>query len=192
MPQPQLGRNNYTYEDYLTWPEEERWEIIDGVPHMMAPPSRIHQEILGELFTQIHNYLKGKPCRVYSSPFGVRLPVGNEKSDHEITNVVEPDIVVVCDQSKLDDQGCKGAPDLIIEIVSPASVKNDLLKKFNLYEKAGVKEYWIVEPNGKIVTVFILGDNAQYGRQKVYSEDDEIQVNVLSDLKINLKPVFAY
>lgn len=159
---------------------------------MMAPPSRIHQEILGELFTQIHNYLYGKPCRVYASPFGVRLPAGNEKSDQEITTVVEPDIVVVCDQSKLDDRGCKGAPDLIIEIVSPASVKNDMLKKFNLYERAGVKEYWIVEPNGKIVTVFILGDNTQYGRQKVYSEDDEIQISVFKDLKINLKPVFVY
>ena len=133
-----------------------------------------------------------KPCRVYAAPFGVRLPTGNENSDQEINTVVEPDITVVCGQSKLDDRGCKGAPDLIIEIVSPASVKNDMLKKFNPYERAGVKEYWIVEPNGKIVTVFILGDNGRYGRQEVYAEDDEIQVNVFKDLKINLKPVFAY
>lgn len=192
MPQPQIDRDNYTYGDYLTWPEEERWEIIDGVPHMMAPPSRIHQEILTELLTQFRNYLREKPCKVYPAPFGVRLPVGNEKTDQEIKTAVEPDIVVVCDQSKLDDRGCKGAPDLIIEIVSPASVKNDMLKKFNLYEKAGVKEYWIVEPNGKIVTVFILGENGRYGRQEVYSEDDEIQVSVVKDLKINLKSVFAY
>jgi Uma2 family endonuclease len=192
MPQPQLERNNYNYGDYLTWPEEERWEIIDGVPHMMAPPSRIHQEILTELLTQFSTYLREKPCRVYPAPFGVRFPIGNETSDQEITTVVEPDITVVCDQSKLDDHGCKGTPDLIVEIVSPSSVKNDMLKKFNLYEKAGVKEYWIVEPNGKIVTVFILGDNDRYGRQEVYSEDDEIQVGVFNNLKINLKAVFAY
>lgn len=190
--QPQINRSNYTYGDFLTWPEEERWEIIDGVPLMMAPPSRVHQEILTELLTQFRSYLREKTCKVYPAPFGVRLPAGNEKSDLEIATVVEPDIAVICDSSKLDEHGCKGAPDLIIEIVSPTSVKNDMLKKFNLYERAGVKEYWIVEPNGKIVTVFSLGDNEKYGRQEVYEEDDEIQVRVLKDLKINLKPVFAY
>jgi Uma2 family endonuclease len=192
MEQPQINHDNYTYGDYLSWPEEERWEIIDGVPHMMAPPSRIHQEILTELLTQFSNYLREKPCKVYPAPFGVRLPIGNEKSDQEITTVVEPDIVVVCDPSKLDDQGCKGAPDLIIEIISPSSVKNDMLKKFNRYEKAGVKEYWIVEPSGKIVTVFMLGENGRYGRPEIYAEDDEIQVNVFTDLKIGLKAVFGY
>jgi Uma2 family endonuclease len=192
MPQPQIDRDNYNYEDYLSWPEDERWEIIDGMPYLMAPPSRIHQEISVELSRQISNYLISKPCKVYAAPFGVRLPQGNETSDLEINTVVEPDIVVVCDLSKLDDQGCKGAPDLIIEIISPSSVKNDMLKKFNCYEKARVKEYWIVEPNGKIVTVFVLGNNGRYGRQDVYSDDDEIQVTVLKDLRINLKTVFAY
>lgn len=192
MPQPQLDQDNYTYADYLSWPEGERWELIDGAPYMMAPPSRIHQEISGELFRQISNYLIDKPCKVYAAPFGVRLPKGDEKSDFEIDTVVEPDILVVCDSSKLDEQGCKGAPDLIIEITSPSSVKNDLLKKFNRYEKAGVKEYWIVEPNGKIVTVFTLGENGRYGRPEVYAEDDEIQVNILKDLKINSKRVFDY
>mgnify|MGYP005849952927 CR=1 FL=1 len=158
----------------------------------MAPPSRIHQEISGELFCQISNYLTDKPCKIYAAPFGVRLPKGNEKSELEIDTVVEPDIVAVCDSAKLDDQGCNGAPDLIIEIVSPSSVKTDMLKKFNRYEKAGVREYWIVEPNGKIVAVFILGENSKNGRQEVYGEDDEIQVNVFKDLKINLKRVFDY
>lgn len=192
MTQPQIDRDNYTYGDYLSWPETERWEIIEGIPYMMAPPSRIHQEVLGELFRQISNYLLNKPCKVYTAPFGVRLPSGNEKSDLEINTVVEPDIVAVCDHSKLDEQGCKGAPDLIIEIISPSSVKNDMLKKFNRYEKAGVKEYWIVEPNGKIVTVFVLGENGKYGRPEVYSEDNEIQVSIFNDLKIDLKPVFTY
>jgi Uma2 family endonuclease len=192
LPQPQIDRKNYTYADYLSWPENERWEIIDGAPHMMAPPSRIHQEILTELLTQFNAYLREKPYRVYPAPFGVRLPKGDEKSDLEINVVVEPDIAVVCNSSKLDEKGCKGEPDLIVEIISPSSVKNDILKKFNLYEKAGVKEYWIVEPNGKIVTVFVLGENRKYGRPEVYAEDDEIQVSIFTDLKINLKPVFAY
>ncbi|HEX3043200.1 MAG TPA: Uma2 family endonuclease [Bacillota bacterium] len=192
MPQPQIDRDNYTYGDYLTWPEEERWEIIDGTPYMMTAPSRIHQEISGELFVQFHSYLKDISCKVYAAPFSVRLPKGNERNDTEIDTVVEPDLALVCDLSKLDDQGCKGAPDLIIEIMSPGSVKNDMLKKFNRYEKAGVKEYWIIEPNGKVVTVFTLGENGRYGRQEVYSEEDEVQVKVCRDLKINLKPVFAY
>jgi Uma2 family endonuclease len=121
--QPQIDRNrkDYTYGDYLAWPEGERWEIIEGVPQMMAAPSRVHQEILTELLTQFSTYLRGKPCRVYPAPFGVRLPVGNEK-DLDIPTVVEPDISIVCDQSKLDDQGCKGAPDLVVEIISPSSV----------------------------------------------------------------------
>jgi Uma2 family endonuclease len=192
MPQPQLERNNYNFGNYLTWSEEKRWEIIDGIPYMMTAPSRTHQEISMELTFQIRTFLNNKSCKVYAAPFGVRFPKGNEKSDQEIATVVEPDITVVCDQSKLDDQGCKGTPDFIIEIVSPSSVKIDMLNKFYLYEKEGVKEYWIVEPNGKIVTVFILGDNGRYGRPEVYSEDNEIQVNVFKDLKINLKPVFAY
>jgi Uma2 family endonuclease len=192
MAQPQMNYKDYTYVDYLTWPEEERWEIIDGVPYMMVPPSRIHQVILTELLTQFNNYLKEKPCKVYPAPFGVRLPQGNEKSDKEITTVVEPDIVIVCDHSKLDDLGCKGAPDLIVEIVSPTSVKNDILKKFNRYEKAGVREYWIVEPNGKIISVFLLGDNARYGRPEIYSEEDNIKVNIFLDFTIDLKSVFAY
>jgi Uma2 family endonuclease len=190
MPQPQLDQNKYTYSDYLSWAEEDRWELIDGIPCMMTAPSRVHQEILGELFRQISNYLLDKTCRVYMAPFELRLPKGNEQSDLEINTVVEPDLLVICDRSKLDERGCKGAPDLIIEIVSPSSVKNDMLKKFNLYEKAGVKEYWIVEPSGKIATVFKLGQNNRYGRPEVYSEDDLVRISIFSDFEIDLKSVF--
>jgi len=182
----------YTYEDYLNWPDEQRIELIDGQIYLLAPPSRIHQKISGEIYTQFSNYLKDKDCEVYYAPFGVRLPSANEKSDKEITTVVEPDIVVVCDKSKLDDEGCKGAPDLIVEITSPSTARIDKVEKFNLYEKHGVKEYWIVEPEIKLVTVFLLQENGRYGRPEVYTEEDKIKVSIFEDIVIDLKDVFNY
>jgi Uma2 family endonuclease len=190
MPLPQEKRE-YTYMDYLTWPEGERYEIIDGIAYMQAAPSRIHQEILMELSKQIANYLSGKPCKVYPAPFCVRLPKGDEKSENDIKNVVEPDITVVCDSSKLDEKGCKGAPDMIIEIISPNSGKKDRLVKFKKYEEAGVKEYWIVEPEWKIISVFTLQENRRYGRPEMYTEEDKVKVTIFPDLVIDLGPVFA-
>lgn len=181
----------YTYRDYKEWKDDGRWELINGNPFLMAPPSRIHQEILREILTIFSVYLKDKSCKVYSAPFGVRLPKGNEK-DEDIETVVEPDIVVVCDKSKLDDEGCKGAPDLVVEIVSPSTARNDKIKKFNLYEMAGVKEYWIVEPDNKIVTVFTLDDDKRYGRPGIYSDEDKIKVSIFEDLIIDLKSVFTF
>ncbi len=143
----------YSYADYLTWDENERWELFDGVPYIQAAPSRIHQEISLSLLIQFANYLEGKPCKVYHAPFCVRLDI--EKNDEDVKNVVEPDITIVCDSTKLDERGCKGSPDMIIEILSPTSGKNDKIIKFNKYEKAGVKEYWLVEPDQKLISVFI-------------------------------------
>lgn len=191
MPMPRENKI-YTYKDYLSWPDNERWEIIDGNAYLMTPPSRIHQEILREIFTSFAVYLKDKPCRVYSAPFGVRLPSGDEDTDRDIKTVVEPDIVVVCDKSKLDDEGCKGAPDLIVEIVSPSTARKDRVEKFNLYEKFGVKEYWIVEPESKIVSVFTLQDNKRYGRPEIYTDEDKIKAFIFDDLVIDLKSVFVY
>lgn len=182
----------YTYENYLNWPDDRRIEIINGQIYLMTPPSTIHQRISREIFTSFAVYLRGKQCEVFSAPFGVRLPSGNEKSDKEIKNVVEPDIVVVCDKSKLDDEGYKGAPDLIVEITSPSTGRKDKVEKFNLYEKHGVKEYWIVEPELKIVSVFTLQENNRYGRPEVYTEEDKIKVSIFEDLVINLKDVFTY
>jgi len=128
---------------------------------MQATPSPEHQEISMNLSTQISVYLKGKPCKVYAKPFSVRLTEGDEKEDEDVKNVFEPDITVVCDQSKIDKQGYKGILHLIIEIVSPSSIKHDRVTKFNQYEKAGVLEYWIVEPEGKLVSVFLLQSNGR-------------------------------
>ena len=190
MPIPE-SNERYTYADYLTWPEDERWEIIDGVAYMQAAPTPTHQEILMELARQIANYLTGKPCKVYPAPFCVRLTKDDERKNEGITKVVEPDITVVCDKSKIDEKGCNGAPDMIIEIVSPSSTKRDRFIKFNAYEKAGIKEYWIVEPDVKIVSVFVLQHNGSYGRQNVYSEEDQIQVNLFPNLTIDLKSIFV-
>jgi Uma2 family endonuclease len=185
IPKPE---QKYSYTDYLTWNEEERWEILDGVPYMQAAPSRIHQEVLLEILNQLANYLKGKPCKVYPAPFCVRLDV--EKNDCDVKNVVEPDITVVCDSSKLDDRGCKGSPDMIIEILSPSTAKKDRVDKLNKYEKAGVKEYWVVEPDQKLVSVFLLQENDRYGRTEMYTSEDKIKVSIFTDLEIDLKPVF--
>lgn len=187
MPLPKFEQK-YSYADYLIWDENERWEILDGVPYMQAAPSRIHQEISMELATQFHTYLKGKTCRVFAAPFCVRLDV--EKNDNDVKNVVEPDITIVCDNSKLDEKGCKGSPDMIIEILSPSTGKNDRFIKFNKYEKAGVKVYWVVEPDQKLVSIFTLQPDGKYGRPEMYTEEDKMLVSIFPDLEIDLKPVF--
>ena len=180
-----------TYADYLTYPEDERWEIIDGVPYLQAAPTPMHQEVLMELSKQIAVYLTGKNCNIYPAPFCVRLPLGYEKSEKEVKNVVEPDISIVCDKSKIDDKGYNGAPDMIIEIISPSSIKKDRFVKFNLYEKAGVKEYWIVEPDQKLVSVFLLQKNERFSRPEMYTEEDGINISIFPDLIIDLSAVFT-
>ncbi|EAX46807.1 protein of unknown function DUF820 [Thermosinus carboxydivorans Nor1] len=182
----------YTYGDYLAWPDDERWELINGVPYSMTPaPSRRHQAVTGEIYRQIANYIKtnGGPCQVYVAPFDVRLPKGGEK-DEDIDTVVQPDIVVVCDRKKLDPRGLRGAPDLIVEVVSPATASKDKRDKFLLYERSGVREYWIVEPQPKLVTVFTLA-GGRYGRPDVYAEPDQIPVGIFPDCIIDLAAVFA-
>jgi len=188
MPLPK-HEQKYSYADYLTWDERERWEILGGIPHMQAAPSRIHQEILMELSRQISNYLIDKPCKVYPAPFCVRLDI--EKDDKDVKNVVEPDITIICDSSKLDEKGCKGSPDMIIEIISPSTGKKDRFIKFNMYENAGIKVYWLVEPDQKLVSIFTLQYNGRYGRPEMYSDEDKIKVSIFPDLEIDLSGVFG-
>lgn len=182
--------NTFTYGDYVNWPDEERWELIDGIAYNMSPaPSRRHQKISRELERQIANFLLDKPCEVYDAPFDVRLPEANEE-DANIMTVVQPDIVVVCDHDKLDDAGCRGAPDLIIEILSPFTASKDMKTKLSLYEKHGVKEYWIVHPVDNTVLVFKLGKNKMYGKPDVYTAEDKIKTSILDGLEIDLNTVF--
>ncbi|MCX8026876.1 MAG: Uma2 family endonuclease [Thermodesulfovibrionales bacterium] len=182
----------FTYGDYLKWDDNERWELIDGIAYNMSPaPSRSHQELVGELYTQINIFLKGKDCKAYIAPFDVRLPEANE-SDDKILTVVQPDISVICDKSKLDDRGCKGAPDWIIEIISPHTAAKDMKVKLALYEKHKVKEYWIVHPTDKFILVYRLNDNNQYSRPDVYVKEDVIECGVLKGLTVDLKELFQY
>lgn len=181
----------YTYADYLTWSDDQRWELIDGVAYNMSPaPSRRHQDISREFLVQFSIHLRGKECKVYDAPFDVRLPTPAEAGETTST-VVQPDIVVVCDPAKLDDRGCKGAPDLVIEILSPDSASRDMKEKFLLYEKVGVLEYWIVSPPEKMVMVFRRGPEGAYGRPMNFTAGDRVPVAVLPDLEIDLGIVFA-
>lgn len=188
MPLPQEKR--YTLSDALTWDESERIELIYGEPVMMAPPVRRHQEALMELSSQLHAYLKGKKCKVYPAPFAVRLFERNGDYPEDVDTMVEPDISVVCDASKLDDIGCKGAPDLVMEILSPTTQRHDRVTKFNLYQQAGVREYWIVDPVGQSVQVFVL-DGEHYAAKDFGTAKDTIKVNVLEDCAIDLSQVFS-
>lgn len=158
--------------------------------YRQSGPEWQHQSISGELYRQIANYLLDKPCRVFAAPFDVCL-VEQEKRDDDISNIVQPDIVIVCDETKLRKTGYFGVPALIIEISSPATTKQDRVIKFNKYEKAGVKEYWIVEPDGKYISVFILQENKRYGRPEGYTEEDKVKISVFSDFRVDLRPVFA-
>jgi Uma2 family endonuclease len=184
------GQKKYTYADYVTWPEAERWELLAGIPYNMTPaPSTRHQRVQGELFRQIANFLTDKPCEVFSAPFDVRLPRQDE-ADEEIENIVQPDIAVICDSSKIDDKGCRGAPDWIIEVISPASSRRDRMVKFYTYERFGVREYWLVTPDDKTIEVFSLGNENTYSRPVFYTEEDAIHSKVLAGLVIDLSDLF--
>jgi len=186
---PQPGEK-FTYDDYLKWDDALRWELIEGIPYLMSPaPTREHQRILGQIFTQINVYLRNKSCEVYPAPFDVRLPAKDEK-DAEITTVVQPDITIICDKDKLDDKGCKGAPDLIIEILSPATAKKDLNEKFNLYESRGVKEYWVVFPLDKVIDIYQLNDDGKYEKAETYFKSDQIPISLFPGFNIDLEQVF--
>lgn len=182
----------WTYADYLNWPGDERWELIDGVAYAMSPgPNRFHQELSGAIFNKFYNHLKGKSCKVYSAPFDVRLPDYQGQSDDQVATVVQPDIVIVCDPSKLDERGCKGAPDLVIEISSPSTAEHDLKDKFKLYQRTGVKEYWVVHPTDKTAMIFKLNEAGEYGRPDVYGLRDKVSVLLLEDLEIDFAEVFG-
>jgi Uma2 family endonuclease len=142
----------FTYGDYVQWQGDERWELIDGIAHLMSPaPSMAHQRVLMELARQIANQLEGQRCRLFPAPFDVRLP-RTEEADDSVDTVVQPDLVVVCDPDKLDEAGVRGAPDWVIEILSPSTTARDRIEKRDLYERTGVREYWIVHPTEATAT----------------------------------------
>ena len=180
----------YTYADILQEDDDDRKEIINGEVFLMAPaPSSDHQEVSGEIFRQLANFLEGKRCKVYHAPFDVRLFERDGDTPKDVDTVVQPDITVVCDTSKIDKRGCKGAPDLVVEILSPSTQRHDRLVKLNLYQRAGVCEYWIVDPNNQAVQVMLL-DGGSFRRCEVYTRRDIARVNVLQGCFIDLAKVF--
>ena len=180
----------YTFADVLAWDKNERTEIIDGEAVMMSPPpSRAHQEISGEIFRQLANYLEGKKCRVYHAPFAVRLFEQDGDTPEDVDTMVEPDISIVCDHGKLDKHGCKGAPDMVAEILSPSTRRHDRLVKLGLYQRAGVREYWIVDPENRAVQVLTLIDGLLLPHED-YGREDVAKVNVLDGCFIELSKVF--
>ncbi len=185
-----LKKETCTYSDYLRYTEDDRFELIAGEVYDMSPaPSRRHQEVSGELFKQIAVFLTGKSCRVYSAPFDVRLSEADE-TEEETSTVVQPDISVICDHKKLDDKGCKGAPDFIAEIISPSTASKDNITKAALYEKHGVKEYWIVHPLDNIIVIRRLGENGKYTPADFYEGKGTMELAVLPDLAIDLDTLF--
>lgn len=186
MPLPQ--NQKVTLADVLSW-EEQSIELISGVPVMMAPPSRRHQKIVAELLRQIANYLEGKVCQVYPAPFAVRLFEKAGDRPEQTDTLVEPDVSVICDPDKLDEIGCKGPPDFVIEVLSPSSQRHDRLVKLDLYQQAGVPEYWIVDPENQTVQVCLLR-GGYYRVSEVYSRQDIAKVATLDGCFIELSKVF--
>jgi Uma2 family endonuclease len=178
----------FTYAEYKAWEldEGERFELIDGIAYAMAAPNDSHQAILTELIRQIANYLHGKPCKARPAPYDVRLFYAEDESDD---TVVQPDISVICDEKKRGPEGCRGAPDLVVEILSPSNTADEYVRKFNLYREAGVREYWIVSPALKTVQAFVLQDGAYTGT--AYGSGAVLPSAVLTGLSVTLHDVFA-
>lgn len=183
----------FTYGHYLSWPDEERWELIEGIPFDMSPaPNPYHQEISIKLSSRIHRFLEEKQgkCKAYHAPLDVRLPE-KEMRDEDTLSVVQPDILVVCNPEKIDDRGCKGPPDFIVEIISPSTAKKDLTYKLQLYEKHGVPEYWVIQPEAQLIHVYKLSTPNRYGRPDTYFKDDSIPFSLKGNtLDIQLESIF--
>ena len=185
---PRRDIEYHTYADYCSWPDDVRYELIDGVAYAMGPaPVRRHQGMLGEIFRQVANILEGSPCRPYIAPFDVRLPKGDELDD-DVDTVVQPDLVVICDRAKLDDKGCRGAPDWVVEVLSPSTAGHDQILKWALYQRVGVREYWLVHPVDRIVTIYTLNAGS-YGVPDVRELVGTLAVDVLPEIVIDWERV---
>jgi Uma2 family endonuclease len=183
-------QQKFSYADYLNWPQGERFELIDGIAYDMSPaPGTVHQTVSGELFGIIWQFLKNKKCRVFSAPFDVRLPEMKKATDAETFTVVQPDITVICDENKIDERGCKGAPDVVIEILSQSSAYRDETEKLLLYEKHGVKEYWIVNPDAKYVMIY-RNNEKKFEKPEYLRGEDILESRVLTGLSFKLTDIW--
>jgi len=181
----------YTYADYIRWQFKERVELLKGWIFPMSAPSPKHQEVSSNLHGFIWLYVRQKGCSVYAAPFDVRLPLPSHKAtDDKIDTVVQPDLCVVCDLSKIKKRGCVGAPELVVEILSPSNSKREMRDKYELYEEAGVLEYWIVDPVYHTVWVYVAKDGRFVNASRPLIDEDILQSVIFPDLSINLAEVF--
>jgi Uma2 family endonuclease len=205
----------YTYADYLAWPDEERWELIDGAAYDKSPaPGRKHQGIVGEVFRKTADYLDDKPCAVYVAPFDVRLADKPGAPEEEIINVVQPDVSVYCRETdQLDDAGAVAAPDIAVEVLSPCTSVKDQREKLGLYERFGVKEYWIIDPANETLSVYTLAAARKsaglprestdrppegaglppegYGKPEVYGREDTFASRILEGFTLEVGGLFG-
>lgn len=172
---------HYTYADYLKFPADQRWELIDGVAYSMAPaPGESHQDLVGELFAQVKALLRENPCRVYMAPFDVRFE-NTERTD----KVVQPDLLVVCDRGKITPRGLVGAPDWVVEILSPSTASKDYILKRALYEQQGVREFWLVHPVDRLLTIYRLGASGAYGASEILELKGKTAVTAVPGIEID-------
>lgn len=180
----------HCYGDYLTWRDDNRYELIDGNAYQMAPgPDLTHQDVAGEIYHKARQALAGKPCRAFIAPLDVRLPKHDE-ADECVDTVVQPDVLVVCDPAKLDRRGVRGAPDWIVEVLSPSTAGHDQIKKRRIYERHGVREYWLVHPIDRVLTVYRLSEGV-YGAPALYELQGETAVSILPGVSIRWNDVAA-
>lgn len=180
----------YTYADYLLWQFRERVELIRGRLRLMSPaPNTAHQRVSQSLNRYLLNYFHQHPCQVFTAPFDVRLPVSRKKGKD--TTVVQPDLCVICDPGKLDERGCAGAPDLVVEILSPGNSKREMKEKFSVYEESGVREYWLVNYAERIVLVYVLNEKGIFIGLAPVTDEDALRSTIYPELTIDLKDVFS-
>jgi len=183
----------YTYADYYSWRFEERLELIKGKIFRMSPaPTGNHQLISGNIFSDLHVFLKGKSCKVFQAPFDVRL-VRSETSDKKVKNVVQPDVCVICDLTKMaDTRSCLGAPEIVVEVLSPGNNKKEIKIKYDLYEEFGVKEYWIVYPGEQSMIRYILNKNGKFVTEgRALTLGDKLTTPILPGFELALDDVFS-
>lgn len=190
MAQPRPEDPRFTYGDYVQWSGDERWELIDGVARMMSPaPSRWHQQVVSALGEQVGPELRRRGCSPFVAPFDVRLPTSDEP-DEVVVTVVQPDYSVICDSAKLDDAGCRGAPDWIVEVLSPSTTGHDRIAKRDLYERHGVREYWIVDPIDRDLWIYRLDESGRFGDPAQASAEGVTAVGIFPDLAVDWDRVF--
>ncbi len=189
--EPFSAYGHYTYADYLSWQLDERIELIRGevFKQATAAPRRVHQEISMVLSNKLYEFLKGKTCKVYVAPFDVRLPVSSRKHE-DIDTLVQPDLCVVCDPEKLDELGCVGAPDLIVEILSPGNNKKEIQLKYEVYETSGAKEYWVVHPDERTLLIYTL-ETGKYRPSRLFTPGDRVSSQALPGFELDLDEVFG-